>query len=269
MISMITCVYNRADLLERTLYFMQKQTHKYEWEIIIIDDGSKDDIKSVFYEYKNKLPIRMFKTKRDWYSNAAYAANCGVKLAKGEYILYASPEVIHHGNTFDSMHEILESGDYLVAATVYDLEKKDNDKINKRKDFDLYAKFSKRMQLIGPDRDRERPLYFLGGWRKQTYLEVGGMEERFAFPGFEDNEFITRMKMYGVKPYYAFDDSKMCGFHQWHYRWYLKEKAEIQKQYRASRKLCVAIEKELITGGFRPANQNVKWGELPPGREVL
>lgn len=114
---MVTCVYNRADLLERTLYFMQKQTHKYEWEIIIIDDGSGDNIKSVFDEYKRKLPIRMFSTNRDWYCNVAYAANCGVKIAKGEYILYSSPEVIHYGNTFDTLHEILEAGDYLVAST--------------------------------------------------------------------------------------------------------------------------------------------------------
>ena len=67
MISMVTCAYNRAALLERTLHSITCQSHKYDWEIIIMDDGSTDQILDVFGQYKSKLPLRMFDTQREGY----------------------------------------------------------------------------------------------------------------------------------------------------------------------------------------------------------
>lgn len=52
-VSIITPIYNRADLITKLFESLNKQTlHSFEW--IIIDDGSTDNLEEVVNRFKTK-----------------------------------------------------------------------------------------------------------------------------------------------------------------------------------------------------------------------
>ena len=86
MISIIIPVYNQAKKLERCLTSLAKQTYK-DLEIIIIDDGSKDDVMSHLKNIKCK-------TIRQENLGAPAARNRGYKESRGEYLFFCDADSI-------------------------------------------------------------------------------------------------------------------------------------------------------------------------------
>lgn len=97
MISVLTPTYNRAYTLERLYLSLVEQT-SYDFEWIIIDDGSGDCTKELVEKWDNSLfSINYFYKKNE---GKHTAINFGVEMAKGEYIFivdsddYLLPEAI-------------------------------------------------------------------------------------------------------------------------------------------------------------------------------
>lgn len=82
MVSIIIPVYNRAQYIKDCLDSVLNQTYK-DSEIILIDDGSTDNLKDVLVPYINKI---QYIYKRN--GGAASARNVGIKHAKGDYIAF-------------------------------------------------------------------------------------------------------------------------------------------------------------------------------------
>ncbi|WP_081210042.1 glycosyltransferase family 2 protein [Salegentibacter sediminis] len=83
MISIITPTYNRANLIERMIESVIRQTY-LNWELIIVDDGSTDETELCIKEYQDER-IRYFYTEN---SGATDSRNYGVNQAKGDYIIF-------------------------------------------------------------------------------------------------------------------------------------------------------------------------------------
>ena len=278
MISMVTCIYNRADLLERTLASILLQEHKHDWEIIVVDDGSTDNLVPMLRKYYKKLfkqpkfqSLRLFRTCRDQYLNVAYPQNCGIKQAKGEYILYCSPEVMHRGNAFDVFHDLLEAHNTLYVARCYHLTKVDNEWLSSHKrwrnDLTSLDRFKKNRQLPSVLRPK-KGMYYLGGWRKDSYIRVGGMAERLVHVCGEDMAFWATWKEFGFKSKFTFTSKKyrsLRGYHQWHPRLHIRIGYKEQKRH--SRILYEKIKTEL-NDKVHPANYGKEWGRLPENSEV-
>jgi glycosyltransferase involved in cell wall biosynthesis len=82
LISVIIPVYNRISELERAIQSVLKQSWQ-AFEILVIDDGSDADIKSICDSFNDER-IRFFRNKL--HENANVARNIGIREAKGEYI---------------------------------------------------------------------------------------------------------------------------------------------------------------------------------------
>lgn len=83
-ISVVTPVYNRADKIHRVFDSLEKSTYR-NFELIIMDDGSTDNIAEVVNQYKDKVtyPVTFLQQKNKGKHAALNVLNLE---AKGEYI---------------------------------------------------------------------------------------------------------------------------------------------------------------------------------------
>lgn len=87
MCSIIIPVYNREDLIEATLDSCLNQDYE-NIELVIVDDGSKDNSLAVCKEYAKKNSQFNIKVISQNNSGACSARNEGMKNAFGEYIMF-------------------------------------------------------------------------------------------------------------------------------------------------------------------------------------
>lgn len=89
-VSVIIPTYNRAHYLRHAIDSVLAQTYS-DLELIVIDDGSTDNTKSVVESYKNSIVYRYINN-----SGPAIARNTGMQLAQGEYIAYLDSDDIYY-----------------------------------------------------------------------------------------------------------------------------------------------------------------------------
>jgi len=88
--SLIVPVFNRPDEVLELLESLVKQTNK-NFEIVIVEDGSKIDCKSVVDSFSDRLEIKYFFKENE---KPAIARNYGVARASGEYVIFVDSDVI-------------------------------------------------------------------------------------------------------------------------------------------------------------------------------
>lgn len=115
--SVIITTYNDADYLKRSIPSVINQSLK-PLEIIIIDDGSLDNVAEVVVnEFQSLTDISIvFKKKEN--GGPSSARNMGIKLAKGEFILFldADDELIQ--DSIEWRQKVFDKLD-LEYASVY------------------------------------------------------------------------------------------------------------------------------------------------------
>ena len=86
-VSIIIPTWNRAELLPECIESALNQTYK-DTEIVIVDDGSKDNTLEVLSKYKR---LNIIKTE---HVNTAHAMNCGINGSKGNWIKFLGSDDI-------------------------------------------------------------------------------------------------------------------------------------------------------------------------------
>lgn len=84
LVSVIIPTYNRANVLGRSLNSVLNQTYQ-NFEILVIDDGSFDNTKTVIKQFSD-LRINYFMHEKNMGQNVAL--NSGLNIANGEYIAF-------------------------------------------------------------------------------------------------------------------------------------------------------------------------------------
>ena len=113
LVSIIIPTYNREKVLPISVNSVINQTYKY-WELIIIDDRSKDNTKKIINEYRQKdNRIYYFENKRK--QCPAGARNYGIRLAKGEYIAFLDSDDLWYPQKLEKCLERLRTGADLVS----------------------------------------------------------------------------------------------------------------------------------------------------------
>ncbi|MCK5083642.1 MAG: glycosyltransferase family 2 protein, partial [Candidatus Omnitrophica bacterium] len=95
-VSVIMPVYNTKTYLGTALDSVLKQSW-VDFEIIIVDDGSKDGSRALIQQYAEKYPekIRYFFQEN---GGAAHARNTGLKNAKGGYVAFLDSDDLWMSN---------------------------------------------------------------------------------------------------------------------------------------------------------------------------
>lgn len=149
--SIIVPAYNTYCYIDRCLKSILKQNFK-NLEIIVIDDGSTDNLKKQVNNLKKSYKnfIRFYRTKHRGVSNAR---NLGLKKSRGEYIVFVDSDDYLNYDIFNYINNFKEDTDcFITQFRTYDLAsnnfidiEQDSilsvENINKRKHEDVLNEF--------------------------------------------------------------------------------------------------------------------------------
>lgn len=106
-ISIIIPVWKDA-YLNRTITSLIEQTHK-DLEIILVDDGSRDQAPVICDEWAKKDNRIVVIHKEN--GGICSARNAGLKVASGDYIAFSDDDDTYERNAFECYYEILKEND--------------------------------------------------------------------------------------------------------------------------------------------------------------
>ena len=93
-VSIIVCTYNRADSLRDTLRALnqQKAAPTRRWEVIVVDNNSKDHTRKVVDEAQREWPLLRYEFERA--QGLSHARNKGIVVAQGDVLLFTDDDVL-------------------------------------------------------------------------------------------------------------------------------------------------------------------------------
>lgn len=125
LVSIITPTYNCANFIARTIDSVLAQTYQ-NWEMIIVDDRSKDNTKEIVEEYMKKDP-RIQYHLLEVNSGAAVARTEAMKLANGSYMAFLDSDDIWMPEKLERQIAWMEENGYAFSCTAYEqIDEEDN-----------------------------------------------------------------------------------------------------------------------------------------------
>ena len=128
LVSIIMPTYNCAKFIGETIESVQKQTYK-DWELIIVDDCSKDNTKDVVNKYLDDKRIKYHLLKEN--SGAAVARTKAMELAKGNYMAFLDSDDLWTKDKLSKQIEFMEKNNYNFTCTAYEQIDEDSNNLNK------------------------------------------------------------------------------------------------------------------------------------------
>ena len=115
LVSIITPMYNGERFVAKTIESVLNQYYK-NWEMIIIDDGSKDNSPTIVEEYSKKdKRIQLVRQKN---AGSGAARNNGIRRAKGQYICLLDADDTWENNFLEEQIKLIKENkkiiDYLL-----------------------------------------------------------------------------------------------------------------------------------------------------------
>ena len=92
LVSIIMPAYNSSKTIRDSIQSVCHQTYP-NWELLIIDDCSEEDIESIAHEFKDQR-IRYYRLPTN--QGVAYARNKGISEAQGQYLAFLDSEDLWH-----------------------------------------------------------------------------------------------------------------------------------------------------------------------------
>jgi glycosyltransferase involved in cell wall biosynthesis len=125
-VSVIIPNYNHAAFLQQRIESVLKQTSSCS-EILILDDCSTDNSKSVIEQYKNNPKVHIHYNSKN--SGSPFKQwKRGIKLAKGKYIWIAESDDYAEPEFLQTILELLEKGNGLAYCRSADVDENGNKK---------------------------------------------------------------------------------------------------------------------------------------------
>jgi hypothetical protein len=187
---------NKADYLELSLQSIYVQKPPFRFEVIVVDDGSTDHTENVCSQY----PVRYYSLDNPRYRNPSKPRNVAFKAARGKIIIAQSDDIVHvASDAIQYLVENLQPGTFLLGRT-------HNYTYRNGRPFQF------RMEYCGPN--WEKPYFFLGAVLREHVCQIGGYDEEFVEPCFDDNWFADCLiNGAGLTPQYT---DRVLAHHQSH-----------------------------------------------------
>ncbi|WP_439874595.1 glycosyltransferase family 2 protein [Bacillus mycoides] len=123
LVSIVTPSYNANSFIKKTIQSVQSQTYK-NWEMIIIDDVSKDNTCELIKEESKKdNRIRLIELKEN--SGAAIARNTGINNARGKYVAFLDSDDLWLPEKLEKQLAFMQNNDIAFSFTGYQIMNQD------------------------------------------------------------------------------------------------------------------------------------------------
>ncbi len=163
--SFIVPVYNTSKYLDKCLKSLVNQTFN-DFEIIIVNDGSTDNSKSIISNYQEKYNnIKVINQKNEGLSSAR---NNGVKKSIGNYLLFIDSDDYVEEDLLKKIDEKIDDSEVLRYQVITEDEDGNNIKIFNEKPFDVLNGFDAFKELSSYHFVEPSCLYV---YKKDYYLD--------------------------------------------------------------------------------------------------
>ena len=198
-VSIIVPVYNSEKYVAKSIESLIKQTLK-DIQIILVDDGSKDNSGAICDEYATKDERVMVIHKEN--AGQAKARNSGLDIAQGKYIMFLDADDMYEPDTCENMYNVAEENqaDY-VSANYIMIDENDVKRPKPAFDTEKYGEFELKLS------DYTKSFFVMNStpWNKIYNLQFLN-ENKIRFdvnPPSEDDYFTTLCYMKAQKGYYT------------------------------------------------------------------
>lgn len=117
-ISIIIVSFNTSDLTVACVRSIIDTMKKHSYEIIVVDNDSKDDSVQQLKNLKLKTEtLKIIENKENF--GFSKANNIGVKDSKGRYVLFLNSDTLVSEKTIDGMIDFMDTDEKIGAATCY------------------------------------------------------------------------------------------------------------------------------------------------------
>jgi glycosyltransferase involved in cell wall biosynthesis len=203
--SIIIPVYNRPDEIQELLESLSNQRNK-NFEIIIIEDGSKIDCKHIIEKYQSELTIN-YSFKEN--TGPAKTRNLGAQKAIGEYLVFFDSDCIIPKEYFEIVENELSKNNIDVWGGP-DSAHPSFSNLQKAINHSMTSFFTTGKIRGGEKIDKFHPRSFNMGIKKKVFDDLGGFPITRMWPG-EDMVFSVELIKRGFSTM-LFKDAKV--FHK-------------------------------------------------------
>ncbi len=199
--SVIIPVYNRPDEVRDLLESLSNQT-SYDFEILLVEDGSTLPCRSVANDYSEKLDVHYYYKENE---GRSIARNYGMEKASGEYFIFFDSDCVIPESYFEIVRKELERN-YADCFGGPDKAHESFSDIQKAINYSMTSFLTTggirggKMQL-----EKFTPRTFNMGFSRKVFESVGGFREMFS----EDIDMSTRIRQAGfsirlIRPAYVY-----------------------------------------------------------------
>lgn len=212
-LSIVVPVYNYVEIIKANIDAILNQKTRYNYELIIVDDGSTDGAGEVIKQYENNSKVKLIYQKN---AGIGAARNTGINNAIGKYIMFVDCDDIVHDDIVETLLNKAYSNDYDMVMCAHDLSKEKNGQI-----FDIIPNIYPKYNLMGY-KNGDKIMNLAGlPWCKVYKRELWN-NVRF-FPGYWYEDTIIQFLIFTQCKNYAYI-SKI----EYEYKWYEKNFSHVQ-----------------------------------------
>jgi len=215
-LSVIMSAYQRAHVIQPALYSLINQKIPPD-EIIIIDDGSTDDLSHrVKYVQKSypEINIRYFYNNNPGWTICVHGMNCAIKKASHEIIMTTMPEVLHLDNDVEIIKKFFQDQEnkkvFCKGGELWELRgyRLLNSLTPEQllnpiliTELDCVNNWHKGLETKEDTITHHRTmLHHISGFLREDLVAVGGYDEGFlngGAGGYDDIDLFSRLSWYG------------------------------------------------------------------------
>lgn len=209
--SLITPTYNWPEALELLLLSIKKQSHLPN-EVIIADDGSRENTKELIQEFQKNFPVPLHHIwHKDDKNQKPAIMNKAIASSKFDYIIEIDGDIIMHKDFVKDHLSLSEKNVYLYGSRV-NIQKNYLETLfkNKQIDFKFYSKGIKKrgrtfhIPFLANRYKKENKISSklrgcnMSYW-KEDFIKINGFNENLVGWGVDDSEMIQRLINIGIQ----------------------------------------------------------------------